>query len=470
MCSGVRDLFVLFVLLLGLAVWANPTQVWISSHYGPNNAGEHTFGVDAFSSIQQGINAVAPMGTVFVAPGQYTERLHIAKSLTLLGPQAGVTPNAPTGDDPFAGNPARGTGGEAVIVPPTRNLTLSGGTIITVAADQVTISGFTIDGFNSVLMNDLDSETFDPNNADKHAALGIANLEKDLQGVLISHNIIRNCLIGGVRFDCPALPAQASGINVVQHNYIAQLGPEGLGVRANGQHLRVAYNTIVDTGFGVQMHFVSSTEGTTIPQVTGNRIAAVSAGIMMVLLNDKTRRSGPNALVNQNIVRMTANMLDQGAFPSTSLVIFYIEHHTALLVTDNVFEGGDAGIQLWEVPTYNPTSVSVVNTTIRDARYGIWFRNYLDAPQTGPARSSGILVSGVTIINPRESGVYLEDDRDGDGPITVTALGLTVQGGPVGVHLKGPRAILDGTPTLVGQTVAPITVEDGARLPSFARE
>jgi hypothetical protein len=76
------------------------------------------------------------------------------------------------------------------------------------------------------------------------------------------------------------------------------------------------------------------------------------------------------------------------------------------------------------------------------------------------------LLSGVTITDPREAGVYLEDRPAGDGPVTLTSLGVTVNGGPVGLLLHGPRAVLNGGVSLVGQTVQPIVTEAGATAPA----
>src|SRR5258706_15421655 len=45
----------------------------------------HTFGVDAFSTIQDGVNAVSSGGAVIVQNGSYTERVAIAKSVTISG-------------------------------------------------------------------------------------------------------------------------------------------------------------------------------------------------------------------------------------------------------------------------------------------------------------------------------------------------------------------------------------------------
>ena len=57
----------------GLLV-AQPTQVWVNSGYGPGNANYgHQWGTEAFSSIQDGVNAVAAGGTVDVATGTFVE-------------------------------------------------------------------------------------------------------------------------------------------------------------------------------------------------------------------------------------------------------------------------------------------------------------------------------------------------------------------------------------------------------------
>jgi len=55
----------------------------------------HTWQVDCFDVIQDGVNAVVPGGTVFVAAGTYDERITIDKSLDLRGAQYGVDPTPP---------------------------------------------------------------------------------------------------------------------------------------------------------------------------------------------------------------------------------------------------------------------------------------------------------------------------------------------------------------------------------------
>lgn len=65
--------------------------VYVDDNYadGLENNG-HTFGYNAFATIQEGINAVAFAGTVNVAEGDYTENLIVDKSLTINGAGVGT--------------------------------------------------------------------------------------------------------------------------------------------------------------------------------------------------------------------------------------------------------------------------------------------------------------------------------------------------------------------------------------------
>ncbi len=76
------------------------TSVYVASEYAGDAPGTqvtwtdgstHTVGVDAFGTIQAGINAVAASGTVDVASGAYTEQLTIDQSLSLVGAGASST-------------------------------------------------------------------------------------------------------------------------------------------------------------------------------------------------------------------------------------------------------------------------------------------------------------------------------------------------------------------------------------------
>jgi len=84
-----------------------PTSVFVDDDFTDSSAGGHTFGYDAFATIQDGINGVAVGGTVNVAAGNYDGQNKILKSVTLLGDpgdaSAGPGTNAPVVDG--GGNP-----------------------------------------------------------------------------------------------------------------------------------------------------------------------------------------------------------------------------------------------------------------------------------------------------------------------------------------------------------------------------
>jgi len=84
---------------IGYAVSA-PTTVWVDTAYSPGSAGGHTYGYDAFNTVQGGINGVAMGGNVVVYAGTYTEALSIDKHVTVTG--AGASTTIINGGDPYS--------------------------------------------------------------------------------------------------------------------------------------------------------------------------------------------------------------------------------------------------------------------------------------------------------------------------------------------------------------------------------
>ena len=98
----------------------------------PDGTGPATaFGYDAFSLIQDGVNGVAPDGTVYVAAGTYFESdILIDQPMDLIGAGAGVSIIGPAVADGHDCSPLGGDAHHGIII----------------TADGVTIQGFTIDG------------------------------------------------------------------------------------------------------------------------------------------------------------------------------------------------------------------------------------------------------------------------------------------------------------------------------------
>lgn len=95
-------LFICLALVsLGFATYqtgkAAPLHIYVDDDYsGPSDDGGHDWGVDAFATIQEGIDAVEPGGTVHVGPGSYNQALTINKWLLLDGSGSGINPAADT--------------------------------------------------------------------------------------------------------------------------------------------------------------------------------------------------------------------------------------------------------------------------------------------------------------------------------------------------------------------------------------
>lgn len=76
-----------------------PMEVWVDSSYGPANSGPYLWGVTAFNTIQDGVDAVAAGGTVHVLPGTHyqSQPIMVTKALTLEGESAATTIISTTG-------------------------------------------------------------------------------------------------------------------------------------------------------------------------------------------------------------------------------------------------------------------------------------------------------------------------------------------------------------------------------------
>lgn len=68
-----------------------PDTVWVDTTYTPGSAGGHTYGYDAFNTVQGGINGVVAGGHVIVYAGTYNESLTISKAVTITGEDRATT-------------------------------------------------------------------------------------------------------------------------------------------------------------------------------------------------------------------------------------------------------------------------------------------------------------------------------------------------------------------------------------------
>ncbi|MGH2568045.1 MAG: hypothetical protein ACRDGA_06865, partial [Bacteroidota bacterium] len=76
----------------GMTTLSTLTTVYVDAAYTSESAGGHVFGYDAFTTIQEGVDAVDEGGTVNVNSGTYNEEVHVNKNnVTLQGLGSGET-------------------------------------------------------------------------------------------------------------------------------------------------------------------------------------------------------------------------------------------------------------------------------------------------------------------------------------------------------------------------------------------
>lgn len=447
----------LFFLCLALPVFAvSPAQVWVNAAWhGRGACGGHHWNVDAFTSIQRGIDEVASGGNVRVAPGVYAERVVISKPVTLTGPLAGITPNAPSMADPYAANPARATGAEAIILPPTTNLTLDAGMLLTIRAEQVTIDGFTLDGHNPALTQGVAL-----NGVEGHAAAGIGEVNGPLRQAVIVNNIVRNMYLAGIYITVQGLNSYGNRIcaNRIDNlpvrtdslPYATDKAVTAYGIRVGGDSFmgEISDNTLTRCAVGIHVSNLSAqlAEGdgyAPSPVVQRNRVGAYYTGIIVNLVFGHFYPGAIVLLSDNDVAILPA---DIPTHPDRyGLCLLGIHASCRVLAVGNRLSGGEAGVFIWSAETMTPTpSIEIARGTIADAKYGVWITNHC---VFGPGDEGGAaLVRGV-FIRRCGAGVFLDDDPRGTHAVSAClANGVRIFDGERGMLVHGGRAHLQLQP------------------------
>ncbi len=189
----------------GLAAQVPPTVVHVDAAFDSLHAGGHVWGVDAFATIQKGIDAVDVGGVVYVAQGSYVEQLLIQKSMqiigagrdlvTVLAPDSGrVLVSTYYADDEWLGDYLMADFLLAVVSP--------GGTA---APISVKVSGLTLD------MNQQ------PNLGDRVIGVHFRNISSPVR----SDAGLAHCRIRGFQNLDPWTMAPSTGIQVIENSNLA---------------------------------------------------------------------------------------------------------------------------------------------------------------------------------------------------------------------------------------------------------
>ena len=205
------------------AVKFAPTELWVDDNYctGCTNDG-YIWSVTAFDTIQDGVNAVADGGTVHVKSGTYTENITITKGIILTADS-----------DPV--------------------ISVVTGTAVAILADDVTVSGFTIECTGP-------GETF-----------GIANYDGSVWTNVNGYRVSGNTIYG---FRYGMWMYQASG--EIQGNTIRDNFRFGIGVESfdsgDPKPTTVSDNILYDNGDGTTDYDIQVRDSYTGTLVAGNTI------------------------------------------------------------------------------------------------------------------------------------------------------------------------------------------------------
>lgn len=388
-----------------------------------------------FATIAYAISIAQSGNTILVDAGSYAEDIVVNKPLTINGPNAAI-------------NPCSGTRvAEAIVVPATA--AISSGEIFHVAASDVTISGFTINGDNTALTSGFSST----NGADIDAAEGITVYEDNVNNLTAENNILKNLSYFGVTIygGYDLIPPYAghgipSSGHSILNNKFEDFGTYDAGSNINlwgggvllynNQYAAVSNNCMTNLRIGVQTgNYWQANPGAASSQVINNNTMSVrrrgvfhnlaySAASAYTLSNNSI-----TGVVNANETVWDGILLSSLSVPSTS--------------TNNTING--TGIS-------NPSE-----------GYEVW-----NVKNTSPAAISGGAVSGVNtalFLNNFEG--YASDGTDG-AHATLTGTSLSPKAGGTGIRvLDSPSSTAHATVALnigAGATVTgahSVSIEGG---------
>ena len=450
---------------------------WTGYGYGTNATdgfGQHTFGVNAFATIQDAVNAVASNGTVQVDAGIYAENVDVNNpGITIIGPNASYNPNI----NPAPANPQ-------AIVEPGIGSNADSSSVFEVTADNVTIEGLTIQGSNISLSGGFVL----PTGVTVYAAAGISNAGivdnavngdlssvTDISGLVVQNNVVKDFkwvgIYGDTTDDAP------SGNNSITNNDISDVNwdnpayaGEGILVYDNF-YANISDNVMLSVRTGIQVgNYSQANPGTAPATISDNTVAAFFRGIYDNLQYD----TATGFSVIGNTISFDSADLPVGydstlSTPSNQynvynvgLLVQSLQPSVSATIQDNSVSGFIYGVELWNLPTNN--TVTLQGGTLSGNTYGVYVTN--DDPRFGAASAESVNISGLTIENSSGAGVFVQDGLPNVAVAATIEGGTSITGGNVGILVSGPDASLafSGTSAASLSTLSGnyITLENGA--------
>ena len=303
---------------------AHPTIIYVDDNFTTETPG---FGVDHFTTIQEGITAVANDGLVNVAPGLYTEHVVVGKRISLIGYDRNTT-----------------------IIDGNRT-----GHVITTAADGVMVTGFTIQngcsrfGKAGICINSNDTRIL--SNIIRNNNVGITNnfgstsrgYNISIIGNTISDNgaaiyltDFSNCFIAGniiVRSSEYGIVI-ISEMTVADNNTVVEnmIHNCSFGIGLIGRSYTVSRNTVTQNDYGIYLVAMNSI-------VADNSIIGNTYGIY---LEDFDRYSDDRNIIRNNTI---TNSAQYGIYLLRYTLNSSIYHNNLI---NNVHSAYDRGTNIWD--------------------------------------------------------------------------------------------------------------------------
>lgn len=275
-----------------------PTTVWIDNSYTINSKNDgHVWGYDAFATIQEGVTAVSPDGTINIAAGTYTEigQIIIDKNITIVGADKNTVIIKPNQDTGSVGE-SRGW----IVVKNGKNFTLQSVTLDgigknihtairntgnTTLTDNI-IRNFSYPGYLGFAVNSNFQATGDMSlivNNNTFSGYGRVGVHVDRGAGVSNANIYDNIFIGkgaGDHLDYAieiesGASASITNNNISNNKGVASTdGSTSAGIMAttyfaSGTNVQIANNSIHDNSYGVAMGYGIG-DTTTVTQLNAN--------------------------------------------------------------------------------------------------------------------------------------------------------------------------------------------------------
>jgi uncharacterized delta-60 repeat protein len=397
--------------------------------------GTHTFGIDAFATIQDGANGVAPSGTVEVDAGLYHENVAVSQPEHLMGANAGI-----------AGSSARSAESE-IMTSGNQNA------VFTVSSNNVTIDGFYIEGSDPAAAGSPLTSGVNSN------ALYGVRPSAAYSDITVQDNIVKDVFVG-FRGDGPTT-GSVSG-SLITGNWFDSIGFYDFGyavsLRTNF-YADVTDNLMTRVQSGLHTNNFSNNTGPASWLFQGNTVQAYGAGVW-----DNLQYNGatPLTIDHNNISSLLAPMTAANApvrsnydGNSTGILVVSLQGSVGVNITNNSISGMGYGVILYNTPTANAPTIGSTNT-IANNSVGVYLTNIVGFnPVTstvlGGSANNPTGVGKATLDHLTLSGNTTGVLVRGDNPSSTFGVALSLQngvalsGGTTGLSLTGPLATLNAS-------------------------